>query len=121
MTQNAVRLGYAQPGFTKNVLQRETLSDTAFSGVAVPHSLQDDAIQSFISFAISDRPILWGAQPVNVVVLIGVNNDTRKIFTEVFDLLINILSDAQNVRKLAAAADYKDFHLTLTTQMELQA
>lgn len=119
MTKNAIRFGYANDSLTESVLQREALSDTAFGDVAVPHSLRDDVTKSFISFAISDRSIHWGNQQVNVIVLIGVNKDSRKIFTEIFDLLIDVLSESKNVKELASATDFKDFYQKLIAQIEL--
>lgn len=119
MTQNAIQFGYANDSLTDNVMQRESLSDTTFYDVAVPHSLKDDVIKSFISFAISDKPIKWGDKQVNIITLIGVNKDSRKVFTEIFDLLIDILSESKNVKELAGTSNYKDFYHKLITQIEM--
>ncbi|SHO50016.1 BglG family transcription antiterminator [Anaerocolumna xylanovorans] len=118
MTQNAISLGLAKESLTENVLQRESLSDTGFNGVAVPHSLREDVMKSFISFAICDTPMEWGAKQVYIIALIGVNQDSRKAFTEVFDFLVDVLSEMQNVKELASSADYDDFFQKLTTQVE---
>lgn len=119
MSKDAIKLGYAHETLTENVFLREELSGTGFSGIAVPHSLQDDAIKSFISFAINTTPVKWGERAVHIIILIGVNNDSRKIFTEVFDVLIDILSEAKDVKTLVSTVDYKDFYQKLTAQMEI--
>jgi len=118
MTQNAIALGFARESLTENVFQRESLSDTGFSGVAIPHSLREDVKKSFISFAICDVPMEWGDKQVYIIALIGVNNDSRKVFTEVFDFLVDVLSEMQNVKELAAAEDYNDFFKKVTSLME---
>ena len=118
MTQNAIALGFARESLTENVFQRESLSDTGFNGVAIPHSLREDVKKSFISFAICDVPMEWGDKQVYIIALIGVNNDSRKVFTEVFDFLVDVLSEMQNVKELAAAVDYNDFFKKVTSLME---
>jgi len=60
----------------------------------------------------------WGDKQVYIIALIGVNNDSRKVFTEVFDFLVDVLSEMQNVKELAAAADYNDFFKKVTSLME---
>lgn len=109
LTKNAISHGFAQDSLTENVWERENLSDTCFNGVAIPHSLREDVLTGFLSFALFDTPIQWGERSVYIVLLIGVNKDSRKAFTSVFDGLVEVLSDIQNVKKLAAAADYDDF------------
>lgn len=118
MTQNAISLGLARESLTENVLQRESLSDTGFHSVAVPHSLHEDVMKSFISFAICDMPMEWGDKQVYIIALIGVNQESRKAFTEVFDFLVDVLSEIQNVKKLASAENYKDFLQKLTAQLD---
>ena len=109
MTKNAITHGFAQDTLTANVLQRESLSDTSFNGVAIPHSLREDVLTGFLSFAICEKPIPWGDKLVYIVALIGVNKDSRKVFTHVFDILVEVLSDLQNVKELACAVNYDDF------------
>jgi lichenan operon transcriptional antiterminator len=118
MAENAINLGYANQSLTENVLQREALSDTAFYNVAVPHSVGDDALKSFLSFAIFEEPLQWGDKHVSIVLLIGINNDSRKVFTEVFDLVVEILSEGKIVKELALSSDYKDFFQSLITYIE---
>lgn len=118
MTEKAISLSYAQESLTINVLQRESLSDTAFDGIAVPHSLAEDVDKSFISFAISDTPMSWGEKQVYIIALIGVNQQSRKAFTLMFDFLIDVLSEIQNVKELAASKDYDEFFERLSMQLE---
>jgi len=109
LTKDAIRLDYAKESLTEDVLAREAMSDTAFCDVAVPHSLSRNAKKSFISFAISETLMQWGDKQVYLIALIGISEDSRKIFSQVFDYLIDILSESINIKTLVSAADYDDF------------
>lgn len=84
------------------------MSSTAFGNVAVPHSLVKDTNTSFISIAISEKPIPWGKNEVNIIAMIGVNDDSRKIFAEIFDSLIDILSEPIHVKGLTHCKDFQE-------------
>lgn len=118
MTQDAIRLGFANPTFTHDVLAREAMSSTAFGTIAVPHSLSKNACSSFISFFISKKPMVWNNSEVFIIALIGVSRESRKIFSEVFDHLIDILSEPKSVKKLALSDNYNTFIHTLTQLMD---
>lgn len=120
MTKMAIDQGFALDSLTESVFKREGLSDTGFNGVAIPHSLREDVLTGFLSFAICETPMTWGEKSVYIVLLIGVNSASRKVFTGVFDILVEVLSEMQNVKELAYARDYDDFLeklITLTTKI----
>lgn len=91
LSKDVVNLGYAQDTLFDDVMAREKMSSTAFSNIAVPHSLLQNAKTSFISIVISEEKINWGNHDVQMIALIGVNKDSRKIFSQVFDEIIDIL------------------------------
>lgn len=109
LTQDVIRKGYANENFTKDVFAREKLSPTSFNEIAVPHSFESDTLESFIAFATCKNPVSWGDKRVSFVVLIGVTDERRRLFSEVFDLLIDILSETKYVHRLIAAKNYNEF------------
>lgn len=109
LSEDVTKLGYANEHLSEQVLAREHMSSTAFQQVAVPHSLGNDVMRSFISISIHEIPISWHDHKVQVVALIGVHEDSRKIFAEVFDDLIDILSEPSNIKQLVLATDFDDF------------
>ena len=109
LTKDVITLNYAKNSFYEDVMAREKMSSTAFDDVAVPHSLSKSANASFISIVISDQPIPWGDAEVHIVALIGIHEDSRKIFSEIFDEIINILSEPVHVKELLQVTDFKDF------------
>ena len=69
------------------------MSSTAFEDAAVPHSLGDNAKKSFISVVLCPDGMQWGVHEVHIVTLLGVHDDSRQIFAQIFDQLIEILSE----------------------------
>ena len=99
-------------------MAREKMSSTAFHDVAVPHSLTKSANLSFVSIVISEEPIPWDNHFVHIVALIGVNEDSRKVFSEVFDALIDILSDPYSVKELIQSNNFHSFIQCLKDLMD---
>lgn len=123
LTSDVVELNYAKDTLYEDVMARERMSSTAFQDVAVPHSLSKSANASFISIAINEQPMPWGEHEVHIIALIGVNEDSRKIFSEIFDEIIDILSEPIHVRELIQVRDFREFidrikQLMSTTHME---
>lgn len=118
MTKDAINIDFANENFTEDVLARENMSGTAFNNVAVPHSLSNNANTGFISIAISQELLPWNGNQVNIIVLIGINKDSRKIFAELFDALIEILSEPSSVKELVKATDFNHLINSLKTLMD---
>lgn len=108
LTQDIIKKNYALKDFTNDVLAREKLSSTAFNEIAIPHSLTNSALESFIAFATCNEPISWGTKKVSLVILIGLAEESKYIFSEVFDSLIDILSNTDYVQKLSQANSYEE-------------
>ncbi len=118
MCEDLIHLGYAQEGFEEAVLARERMSSTAFHAVAVPHALSRCVNTSFICVAISEEALHWGNHPVHMVAMIGISDDSRKLFSEVFDALIDILSEPGNIHRLSHAVSFQDFFQHLQRMMD---
>lgn len=118
LSEDLCRLEYAKPSLYEDVMAREKMSSTAFHDVAVPHSLTKSANLSFVSIVISEEPIPWDNHFVHIVALIGVNEDSRKVFSEVFDALIDILSDPYSVKELIQSNNFHSFIQCLKDLMD---
>ncbi|WP_444641761.1 BglG family transcription antiterminator [Caproiciproducens sp. R1] len=118
LTTECHELGLCDSSFRDEVTERESLSSTSFANmVAVPHSLKQNALHSFLSVVINEKPMQWGNYSVNIIVLIGINKEDRPAFRELFDDLINILSEPIHVSELVRCTDYDDFVKALTNMM----
>ena len=109
MAEDVIHLGYASDSLSGDMLARENMSSTAFGNVAVPHSLSKNTKTSFISVAISEQALPWGNSKVNIIAMIGVNEDFRKLFAELFDIFIDIISEPTNVKQLVKTNDFFEF------------
>ena len=118
MAKDAVNIDFADETLAEDIMARETMASTAFNNVAIPHSLRQNAKTSFISVAINESPINWGDSQINMIAMIGINEDSRKLFAELFDSLIDILSEPTNIKELIKAHDFNDFMNILKKLMD---
>ncbi len=111
MTSDLFNLGYTGKDFYDDVVNRESISSTAFHDIAVPHSFTAKSThKSFISIALFKDGILWSENKVvHVVAMIGINDNSRRIFSRFFDQLINIFDDPTTISKLLSAQNFDDF------------
>lgn len=117
LSKDIIALNYADDSLCSDIIAREQMSSTAFHNVAVPHSLTKSAKKSFISIAINEKPMQWGEHSIQMIAMIGVNEDSRKIFSEVFDELIEILSEPMNVKVLIQSRTFHEFISNLMSMM----
>ncbi len=107
MVQALVQQGYVAEGFIEEVEERENHSSTAFGCLAVPHSLKMDAERTGMYILLSEKPIVWQEHMVNVVLLFAINKVDRSLFHEVFDSLIVLLLEFDNLDRVLRANTYE--------------
>ncbi|MEG0177797.1 BglG family transcription antiterminator [Anaerorhabdus sp.] len=118
LVNECVEFGYCLPGYYNEILDREKLSPTSFSnGVAIPHSLNQSALKSFLSVIINEKPIKWGNYEVKLIVLIGTCKEDRSLFKEIFDDLIAVLYELENIYELSKCEDYNSFIKSISTMI----
>ena len=115
MNEHLLELGYVDGDFLDDVLSREELSTTAFNGIAVPHTLTTrSTYKSFIYIAIFQDGIQWTDEKyVNIIMMIGTNKNSRKLFLKFFDQLIKIFDTQANINKLLRTNDFNEFYIAL--------
>jgi len=110
LTKETFLCDYTNEDFTQEALEREKMSSTAFgSYIAIPHSLNQNAKKSFISVVLNEKSMRWGTYDVNIIILIGISKDDRTSFREIFDYLIEIVSDTSSVDEIIQCKDYEEF------------
>lgn len=100
---------YVDQHFLNEVLEREKLSHTAFSGAAIPHSMYMDAKKTAISILINPNGIKWGNTTVHIVLMMAFKKNERYIFNEIFEPLTMILTGAENLQNLTTVSTYEEF------------
>ena len=102
--------GYIDDNFMPDVIKREELYSTSFDNiVAIPHTLSVNAKKSFFSIVLNDKKIAWGDTYVNIIILVGINDNDLSSFRLIFDWLVNILTDRSHYSLLLKSKDYDDF------------
>lgn len=102
-------LEYVGASFIDEVMEREKSATTAFGRLAVPHALTLNAYKTGIYILISEKPIAWEENQVNLVLLFAVNREDRTMFHEVFDNLVVLLLENQNLERVLQSKSYVEF------------
>lgn len=109
LASDSAARGLVDEDFEQEILDRERLSTTAFNNlVAIPHTLSPSAIQPFLYLIINRRPIAWGEQHVNLVILLGIPPHERESFTNLYVDLLSALIDPLNVAELLKSTTYEE-------------
>src|SRR5699024_6295723 len=106
--------------FIDDVIKREKLSSTAFNNiVAVPHSMQINARKSSIAILINDKSTSWGdSEGIQLISLIAMNKDKRKIYRNIYDDYIKVLAETKNATALTKCKNYYSFIEKLSQLIE---
>jgi lichenan operon transcriptional antiterminator len=104
-----IERGYAEKSFCEEVLAREHSYSTAYGNIAIPHSMRMEAIKTGMFVLVSDTPISWGENQVNIVLEFSVNKETRNIFYDILDNLIVLLLEPINKTKIMNCETYEEF------------
>ncbi|WP_165831696.1 BglG family transcription antiterminator [Brachybacterium endophyticum] len=106
--------------FADDVIERDARSSTAFPGrFAIPHSLHHDAHRTSICVLTTENDIDWSGTPVRLMLLFSIAPDGLEAFREVLDLLIEVLSEAENVLALAErGTDFEAFLARLLRMLD---
>lgn len=103
------RDGYVDEDFDAAIFEREKYSSTVFGQIAVPHSIQMTAHKTGLFVMISDKPILWGKHEINVILLFAVNKNDWNLFCDVFDALVVLMLEFENLNKVMQCNNYDEF------------
>jgi lichenan operon transcriptional antiterminator len=93
--------GVIDDSYVERSIERERMSSTAFTeSLAVPHALSMTATRTAIAVGMSDRPITWGENRVQVVVMVAFSDSDRAAFQTVFEQLVEVFSERDSVQRL---------------------
>lgn len=113
--------GYVDEAFSQRMEKREMMSSTGFpSGVAVPHSLEQQAKKSALSVMTLQETLKWDEYPVKIVALVVISQTESKEFNDFFEMFIEIVSDPINVQLLASAENFTEFILKMKMLVETE-
>lgn len=100
---------YVNPDFGENVNRRENAATTSFGNIAIPHSMQMDAIKTSIAVAVSKKGFQWGDNTVYIVLLLAINKADKKRFRHIYESLINIFNDKNILQEVRNCTSFSEF------------
>lgn len=118
MVNRMVSLGYVNPSFEDEVFERESISSTAFTGFAIPHSLKMNAYRTGMYMLINPDGIDWRGTPVQLVLMLCFKPDERHIFHEIFDSLTMVFSEQNYYKQIIQCKTYEEFVQLITSLVE---
>lgn len=92
--------------FEDFVLKRESLMQTDFFPyVAIPHPYKPITEETFVSVTILEKPILWHAYEVQMVLLFSVSNKKENL-EQLYNTLSKLMSKEKDIKELVQKKDY---------------
>jgi lichenan operon transcriptional antiterminator len=106
-----VELGVIDQSYVDGAIERERMSSTAFTDtIAVPHAMAMSATRTAIAIVVNETPMAWGENRVNVIALFAFSASGRRAFQTVFDQLVEVFSDRDDVQRIVRrATDFASF------------
>ncbi|EDN7550854.1 PRD domain-containing protein [Listeria monocytogenes] len=110
---------FVTPEFKEKVEKREQMAPTSFpSGIAIPHSIKNDALQSGVSIMTLQEPIYWNDVKVKIIALVAISKKDATEFNDVFEKFVGIVSEPINTKRLSMVESFEEFIRKLKMMME---
>ena len=100
---------YVESSYEAEVFKRENAATTSFGKIAIPHSVEMNAIKTSIAVAISKEGITWDNNTVHLVLLLAINKADKRAFRELYESLITIFSNDIIQYEISDITDFQDF------------
>ena len=113
MAEEFRTLGYVGDKFEAEVIERDSISSTAFGTFAIPHAMKMHEIRTGINILIARDPIDWDEKEVELVMMLCFNINERYLFNELFEPISMILVDPDNLAKVLKTKNADEFIDTL--------
>ncbi|HAZ4578216.1 TPA: BglG family transcription antiterminator [Listeria monocytogenes] len=110
---------FVTPEFKETVEKREQMAPTSFpSGIAIPHSIKNDALQSGVSIMTLQEPIYWNDVKVKIIALVAISKKDATEFNDFFEKFVEIVSEPINTKRLSMVESFEEFIRKLKMMME---
>lgn len=108
---------YVDTNFEESVYKRENAAGTAFGNVAIPHSIEMNAIKTSIAVAISKEGIQWNSNIVHIVLLLAINKADRRSFRALYESLISLFSEDKVIQEIRNCTSFDEFKSIIYTAL----
>lgn len=101
---------YCEADYVEKVLERESLSSTAFGNYyAIPHAIKREAKKNAVAICSLEKPIQWQGKKVKLVLLLALKGERDNSFEQLFEELVMILNEPARVKRLAKQTSFEQF------------
>ena len=104
------KLGLVDDSFAASVHERESIFPTAIGNlVAIPHALTPSHADSWIAVGILKKPVHWGHDLAQLVLLLNIDETAKDSFTRIYEKLYEKIKTKKEVEKLLQFTDFENF------------
>lgn len=101
--------GYVDSDFIESVFNREEFAPTSIGNLfAIPHCFAGHVLKQGIALMTLSRPIQWGNEKVQIILMLAVDVKSKDSFKEIFTELSNITKDSDMINTILNADSYLD-------------
>lgn len=108
---------YVDTSFEESVYKRENAAGTALGNVAIPHSVEMNAIKTSIAVAVSKDGFQWDSNIVHVVLLLAINKADRRSFRALYESLISLFSENKVIQEIRNCTSFDEFKSIIYTTL----
>ncbi|NMC46068.1 MAG: PRD domain-containing protein [Chloroflexi bacterium] len=117
LCQKIEGLHLGDENFTNMVLEREALFSTAIGNlVAIPHALKNSFSDSWIAVGILKKPILWGNELAQLILLLNIDNSKEENFSTIYEILYDKVNDKNTIEQLIRTTNFEAFMKVINEQ-----
>ena len=109
---------YVDDNFEKNVYKREAAATTAFGNIAIPHSVEMEAIKTSVAIAISKKGFQWGKNTVHIVLLLAINKAEQHTFRNLYESLISLFSEDIIIQEIRNCTSFNAFEKLICFEID---
>jgi lichenan operon transcriptional antiterminator len=110
--------GYIGAPDAASVINLHKNMPTIFGHIAVPNIIYTNVKKTGMVVVINERPPLWNNSQIDIVIMLALNPGEWELTQYAFDLLINVLCEIDNLRKVVNCKDYQSFVSTIVNLVE---
>lgn len=100
---------YVNTNFEYSVFKREHAATTAFGNIAIPHSVDMDAVKTSIAVAVSKKGFQWKTNTVYLVFLLAINKADKQTFRELYESLVSLFGNENIIQEARNCRSFKEF------------
>ena len=101
--------GCVDSQYKQKIFEREDISSSAYSNIAMPHPLEMNSKKTAIAVSIHNTPMNWKQNKVNIIFMLAIQEDDRTLFRDIFDFVTQIISNTHYLQALLTTKTYQEF------------